>query len=300
MHVTLRQLRVALAVAHHGSFRRAAEEMHLSQPALSSSVAELEATLGVSLFDRTSRMVRVTSVGRPFLDALRRSITDLDMIVREVGTIAQSKRGRVVVSSVASAAGTLMSEVWKRVAERFPQIELDIRDDVATNVANVVRFGEADFGITAQSTSLSEELVFDTLLKEKYSLVCTKEHRFASKRRVTWSDLSGEILIGFTPTAGAYAQINNQTLKGDVRFARILQMSQLSTVHAMAEASIGITILPHTALPVPDHPTLVSRPLCGPTLMRTLGVLRRRDHSLSPAALAVRELLQEVVAEMME
>ncbi|HXZ09558.1 MAG TPA: LysR family transcriptional regulator, partial [Paraburkholderia sp.] len=208
--MTLKQLRAALGVAKHGSFRRAAEELHLTQPALSASVAELEATLGVPLFDRTSRMVCVTAVGGPFLDALKRTITDLDTIVQEVGTIAQSRRGRVVVSSIASAAGTLLTQVWRKCNERYPQIELEIRDDVATHVGQVVSYGEADFGVSAHTAPFPQDLVFETLLKERFSLVCARSHRLASRTRVQWSDLSGEVLIGFAPTASAYAPINRQ------------------------------------------------------------------------------------------
>ncbi len=84
MNITLKQLAAALAVARHQNFRRASEEIHLSQPALSLAVAELERSLGVALFDRTTREVHSTTIGHAFLSEAGRLYSDLEALVREV------------------------------------------------------------------------------------------------------------------------------------------------------------------------------------------------------------------------
>jgi len=292
MHYTLRQLRAALAVAQHGSFRRAADAVSLSQPALSLAVSELESVLGVSLFDRTSRMVRPTVVGEAFLSSLGRSLNNLDAVVQEVGMVAQSRRGHVVVSSVASVAGKLMPAVFIECAEQFPQVELTLRDEVAARVIDVVRYGEADFGVVAKVPGgLPEDLVFEKIVDEAFYLVCVKNHRLARKRSVMWSELNNESYVSFSTASGANAAAAEQVLLSGVKFSRVFHASQLSTVHAMLEAPLGVGILPRMALPTDHHPILTYRPLVRPVLHRTLGIVRRKDRSFSPAAAAVKDIL---------
>ncbi|MBH1963084.1 MAG: LysR family transcriptional regulator [Comamonadaceae bacterium] len=295
MHYTLRQLRAAQAVAHHGSFRRAADAVSLSQPALSLAVSELEGVLGVTLFDRTSRMVRPTVVGEAFFSSLGRSLSNLDALVKEVGMIAQSRRGQVVISSIASVAGRLMPNVLMECANQFPEVELTLRDDVASRVVEVVRYGEADFGIVAKvEGSLPEDLIFEKIVEEPFYLVCVKNHRLARKRSVMWSELDNESYVSFTTASGANAVADQQVLLSGVKFSRVFSASQLSTVHAMLEAPLGIGILPRLGLPTEHHPNLTYRPLVRPVLNRTLGVVRRKDRSYSPAAAAVKDILMSV------
>jgi DNA-binding transcriptional LysR family regulator len=295
MHYTLRQLRAALAVAHHGSFRRAADSVSLSQPALSLAVSELEGVLGVSLFDRTSRMVRPTVVGEAFFSSLERSLNNLDALVQEVGMIAQSRRGQVVVSSIASVAGKLMPAVLIECATQFPQVELTLRDEVASRVVDVVRYGEADFGIVAKLPGgLPDDLAFERIVEEAFYLVCVKTHRLARKRSVMWSELDNESYVSFSTTSGANAAVTEQVLLSGVKFGRVFHGSQLSTVHAMLEAALGIGILPRMALPPSHHSILTYRPLVRPVLSRILGIVRRKDRSYSPAAAAVKDILMAV------
>lgn len=295
MHYTLRQLRAALAVAHHGSFRRAADAVSMSQPALSLAVIELESALGVSLFDRTSRMVRATVVGEAFFSSLGRSLNDLDALVNEVGMIAQSRRGHVVISSIASVAGRLMPAVLIECAKQFPEVELTLRDEVAARVIDVVRYGEADFGIVAKvEGALPEDLIFEKLVEEAFYLVCVKNHRLARKRSVMWSELDNESYVSFSTASGANAVVAEQVLLSGVKFGRVFDASQLSTVHAMLEAALGVGILPRMALPTEHHPALTYVPLVRPVLNRTLGVVRRKDRSFSPAAAAVKDILMAV------
>jgi DNA-binding transcriptional LysR family regulator len=292
MHYTLRQLRAALAVAQFGSFRRAAEAVSLSQPALSLAVSELERALGVSLFDRTSRMVRPTEVGEAFFSSLGRSLNNLDALVQEVGTIAQSRRGHVVISSIASVAGKLMPAVLIECEKQFPQIELTLRDDVASRVLEVVRYGEADFGVIAKlSGALPEELVFEKIVEESFFLVCVKQHRLARKRNVMWSELNNESYVSFSTASGANVAVAEQVLRSGVKFGRVFDASQLATVHAMLEAPLGVGILPRMALPPDHHPLLTYRPLVRPVLTRTLGIVRRKERSYSPAASTVKDIL---------
>jgi DNA-binding transcriptional LysR family regulator len=297
MNITLRYLRAALAVARHQSFRLAAEEMHLSQPALSLAIAKLERNLGVSLFDRSSRMVRTTEIGEAFLATAGRLVGDLDVLFKDIGNAARSRRGRVVVACLTSIAGRVMPLLIRECEHRYPEMAVEIRDELAARVFDLVRFGEADLGLTAQWPDLHEELSFTPLLEDAFHVVFTKGHRFASRKHVAWAELAGETLIAFATTAGSHAMIDAQLVSDSVAFRRSISVSHLATVTGMLEAGFGISILPRLALPVERHPTLVQRPLIKPALHRTIGLVLRKDRSLSPAASGFCQVLREVMVE---
>lgn len=293
MNITLRYLRAALAVARHQSFRLAAGELHLSQPALSLAIAELERNLGVGLFDRSSRMVRTTEIGAAFLATAARLVDDLDVLVKDIGNAARSRRGRVVVACLTSIAGRMMPTLIRECERRYPEMEVELRDELAARVFDLVRFGEADLGVTAQWQDLNEELTFTALIDDEFHVVFPKGHRFAASKQVAWSEIAGETFIAFATTAGSHSMIDAQLASNRIAFRRSIAVSHLATVTGMLEAGFGISILPRLALPVERHPTLVHRPLVKPVVHRTIGLVRKKDRSLSPAASGFCEVLRD-------
>lgn len=296
-NVSLRHLRAAVGVATHKSFRRAAESVHLSSPALSLAISELEASLGVTLFDRTSRSVTLTDVGGSFIQGATRVLADFDQLVQEVSDIAQSRRGRVVVSCVSSVAGRIMPMAMQYCAQHYPQMEVIVHDDVAQQVLTAVRSREADFGLTIEPAEVGEGMVFEPLLVDRFHVVCPRDHRLATRKRIAWKDLHGEDIISLSTNSGTHLMIQGELVRQGVAARRDTPVSHLSTVHGMLEAGFGVAILPAIALPVPGHPSLIAHPLVQPEMSRKIGAYRRADRSLSPAASAfldsVRTMLKQ-------
>jgi DNA-binding transcriptional LysR family regulator len=295
MNISFRQLRAAVSIAEHGSFRRAAESLHLSQPALSLTIAELERALGVTLFDRTSRSVSATEMGNFFVHGAARVLSDLDRLVNDVTEVAQSRRGRVVVSCVSSIAGRVMPLALIECARRFPQVDVIVRDDVAQQVLSAVRTREADFGLTIEPAELPEETVFEALQKDRFHLACRRDHPLAKRRRVSWKDLNGHSLILLSTTSGIHRTIDDELVRQNIQLERQTPVSHLSTVHGMLESGFGVAVLPVLGLPVSKHPTLVTLPLTQPVLHRTIGIFHRKDRSFSPAAAALLDVLRSVL-----
>ena len=298
MAVSLRHLRAAVSVARHGSFRRAAESAHLSQPALSLTVAELEQALGVTLFDRTSRSVNATDLGAAFVEGAARVLGDFDRLVKEVGDVARSRRGHVVVSCVSSLAGRVMPLAMRQCARAHPQVDVTVHDDVAVQVLAAVRTRAADFGLTMGPTDVGDDILFEPLHDDPFHVVVQRRHRLAARRQVSWRDLDGEMLITLSTSSGIHRLVDEELVRQRVAPARNTPVSHLSTVHGMLEANFGIALLPAIALPIARHPTLVARPLVRPEMTRTIGVYRRRDRSLSPAAEAVLDAVRQSLAAL--
>ncbi len=295
LNITLRHLRAALAVAQHQSFRRAAEELHLSQPALSLTISELERNLGMVLFDRNSRMVRTTELGQTFLAQAGRLMGDLTRLVDWAGDVARSRRGRVVVATLASIAARAMPQVIRQCAARFPEIEVVIQDDLASRVNRSVRQGEADMGVTVQVPDGADDTLFEPLCEDPIHVVFQRTHRFSRDTAVAWRALAGESFIGLSSTSSIHAATHEEITRQGIVFERTNTFSNLATVHGMLEAGIGISVLPVLALPYAGHTLLASRPLVEPARSRQIGMLRRKDRSLSPAAEGFVEVLRETM-----
>lgn len=297
MHVTLRQLAGALAVARRQSFRRAAEDVHLSQPALSLAVAELERQLGIRLFDRTSRSVRPTAAGADFLAEAGRLTEALQALMRDIRDTAQAHRGRVVVASIASVAARLMPRAMQACAERHPGLDLQMRDDVTIRVFEMVRSGEVDFGVAGESHGSPPELTFEPLLDDPLYVAVPATHPLARQSVARWNDLSGEVLVAFANTSGIHLVVDEQLRRAEVVPRRVVAVSQITVVHGMVEAGIGLSVLPRLALPSPGNDLIRAVPLSGPGASRTIGIVRRRDRFLSPAAQAVAKLLHAIAED---
>lgn len=286
MNVALHQLRAFLAVARHSSFSRGAEDVGMTQSAISLSVRKLESELGVKLLDRTTRQVRLTAVGETLVASSTRLISELDEALRELRDIGEQRRGRAMIACVPSVARSLMPGCITYCAEHWPNVSLVIEDVAASEVVKKVARGEAEFGLTS-GTIASTELRTDPLMEDPFCVVFRKDDPLDAKKQVSWADLSGRRLIVLNNTSGSYQIIEDSLEQARVKIDIVLELAQPSSIHGMIEGGVGIAVVPKLAAPRSSDPLLKARVLHGPRVTRTILLLHRRDHSLSPAASAV-------------
>src|SRR5882672_9078663 len=147
MTAELRHIEAFLAVARCGNFTRAAAELHVSQPALTVQIRQLEAALGVRLFDRNNRTVGLTQPGRELVAPLERVLLDVRSIVEGANDVAAHRRGAVTVASLPSIAAELLPRAIADLSHRHQGIAVRVRDVVAARVLELVKSGEVDFGL---------------------------------------------------------------------------------------------------------------------------------------------------------
>ncbi|MGC7411393.1 LysR family transcriptional regulator [Pandoraea pneumonica] len=299
MNISLRQLKVFLAVAEHGSFSRAGEDIGLTQPAVSRCIRELEQELGLKLVDRTTREVTLTEVGASLSATLARVLDELESALRDTHGLAEERRGRVRVASAPTISANLMPECISACAARYPDITLMLRDQVQTLATDSVRHGEVDFGVIVASEG-TDDLVGEPIMVEPFLVVCDRSHRFAKQSQVTWKDLNGEKLVLLDYASGSRPLIDRALAEHGAYCQVAQEVGHAITVFRMVEAGIGISIMPALALPaMPGLPEnggrLVALPLV-PQLDRTIMLVRRKNRTLSPAAQSVWELIQQITA----
>jgi len=294
MNVSLRQLRAFLAVARLQHFRRAAESLHLTQPAISRHIADLEAELDVRLFDRNTREVAPTEAGRYLQGAVERVLDELEGVLAHVHSESERRRGKVRVASVPTLSAGLMPASIAACARDYPQLAVQLHDQSQTLVLDSVRSGEVDFGLAIEPAD-RESFDTETILHDPFVLVCRADHPFAALAEVPWKKLKGQPLVLLDQTSGSRRLIDRQlaALRIDPDVAQ--QAGHTLTAFRMVEAGLGVSITPQLSLPAAG--ALVARPLV-PVVQRAVTLIRRRHRSLSPVAALVWERIRDTAATL--
>lgn len=291
MNLDLGDLRAFVAVAERGSFHAAANDIHLSQPALSRRVAKLEASLGVRLLERTTRKVELTTVGRDFARKARELLYGLDQSLLGIGAIAERMSGEVTVACVPSAVRYFLPQVLQQYHQKYPRILIRVSDEGAGDVLTSVARSEADFGINYIGAH-EPNIEFEPVLKESFVVACRKEHPLARRKKVTWAELDKYDYMTVAKASGNRFLLDLALADTPARPRSFCEVRHVMTVVSLVEAGLGIAAVPQLAMPPGDHPTLVSIPLVEPDVTRTVGLIRRRGIALSPAAQQLYDMIK--------
>ena len=287
----LSDLEALVALAERASFSKAAEQVHLSQPALSRRIGKLEDALSVRLVDRTTRPVDLTTVGRDFATKARTLLDDLEQSLLALGDAAASRTGEVTVACVPSAAYYFLPPVIRLFHARYPRIRVRLVDESANTVLSSVARGEADFGINFIGTQ-DPEVEFRQLLKEPFVAVCRKDHPLAHRRQLRWAELRDADYVTVSKSSGNRLLLDLALAEARERPTWFYEARHVSTMLGLVEAGLGLAVAPRLALPAGNHPVLRAIPLLEPRVTRTIGLIKRRGRNLSPAAAALYELVK--------
>lgn len=291
MNVSLRQLRAFLAVAGHRHFRRAADALHLTQPAVSRLIADLEDELDVRLFDRSTREVVPTEAGRYLEQAVSRVLDELDGVLAHARAQADPLRGRVRIASVPTVSAGFVPACIARCATEHPSLEILLRDQSQAQVLDAIRGGEVDFGLTVEPAT-TEEFDAETILHDPFVLACRDDHPFVERASVPWKALADQSLILLDHASGSRRLIDAALAQRQVPAHVTLEVGHPHTAFRMVEAGLGVTITPALSLDA-LRPGLAVRPLT-PPVHREVTLLRRRARSLSPPAQTVWDTFRDV------
>jgi DNA-binding transcriptional LysR family regulator len=295
MQFDLNDLQAFRAVAELGNFRRAAEAVHISQPAFSRRIDKLEAALGVKLLERTTRRVSLTAVGRDFAPKVQQLLDDLDGSLLALRGVAATRMGEVTVACVPSTVYYVVSQVVQRFRQTYPRVRVKVFDASANSVLQAVARAEADFGLNFLGAE-EPGIEFRALLEERFVAACRRDHPLARRRRVAWADLVGHDFISVAQNSGNRLLIDQALAGLPVRPAIVCEAQHVTALLGLVEAGLGVAAVPAMAMPQHNHPVLVSVPLDGPVVTRRMGLIRRVGRSLAPAAQALYDAFAELPA----
>ena len=292
MNFDLADLRGFLAVADLGSFKAAADALHLSQSALSRRVSKLEEALGVLLLARTTRKVELTTVGRSFVPKARNVLNELESALLGILDVAERISGEVTLACVPSAVAYFLPAVIRQYHRQYPGIRIRVIDESSSEILLNVARGEADFGLTYIGTQ-EADIEFTPLLEELFVVACHKDHPLANRRKITWAELAQHDFVTLAQGSGNRLLIDQALAKSSTRPRWFCEVHHVPALVSLVEAGLGLGVVPRLAMPPGDHPTLVSIALHEPQVSRTLGLITRRGRALTAAAQLFYDLMDK-------
>lgn len=293
----IRDIEVFIRVIDSGSFKEAAAFLNVTQSALTQRLQKLEDAVGAKLIDRTTRSIALTAVGRAFLPAARRMLNQFEQAYNDIRDVIDVAGGRVTISSLISVATYVLPDVIGRFAEDHPNVGIRVIDVSEQEIMSYVRRGEAEFAIDMRTDDIEEGLVTTPLMEDGFVLACRDDHPHAGGGPVDAAELSGMPLMILGARSGTSRVLQAHLTNRATSAKWLYEVQHLSTMVGFLEAGMGVGIIPRMVMRGVASRRLVSRPLHGPGLSRTLELVERRGATLSPAA---DQLKKMILAEFTE
>lgn len=298
MNYSLRQLKVFVAVASHGSFSQAGQMIGLSQSAVSHSIKELESEMGIRLLDRTTREVVLTEAGEQLASRLEHLLEELNNTLLDVRSYGQQRSGTVRVAASQTISAHLMPQCLAAGQLNYPDIRVMLRDRPQQWVLQSIRNAEVDFGIVIGPLQ-ADDLECEAILDEPFLLLCRTDDPLAQQPDLHWHMLNQRTLVLQDYASGSRVLIDEALRQQQVRADIAQEIGHPATLYPMVEAGIGISILPALALPLPQGRPLMVRRMV-PEINRSIMLVRRKNRSLTPAAEAIWQEVRQQAALLNE
>lgn len=289
----LHQLRYFVAVAQTGSFSRAAERCHVSQPSLSQQIQKLERRLKQKLFDRLGRSVVMTEAGNQLLDRavpILAAVEDTKRILREAD---DPQGGRLAIGAIPTIAPYLLPPALKKLLHLYPNVELTVREELTDNLLGSLLAGDLDLGVLALPIP-DDRLHLEELFTEPLLLALPRGHRFVHRRHLSLDDLQEEPFILLDEMHCLGQQIVAFCRAGGCHPRITCKSAQIATVQSLIGLGQGVSLLPAMAKRQDRDPHRTYRRLSKGQPTRAIAVAWHRQRYHSPVAERFLQILRSM------
>lgn len=289
----VRHIRGFLAVARLGSFTRASIQLHVSQPALTVQLQQLESSLGVKLLDRNKRKVALTQAGEELLIPLECVLNDIESVMSSTRDVSRLNSAIVTVAAVPSVAASLLPYALRDFCRAYPTVSVHLKDSTG-NLAELVKQGEVDFGVGGpfqQDSSINTE----TLYREPICMFAPKEHPLAGKPTITLRELVTHPLILPQRNSDLRDILEPVLQQRGLSLEQCHETSHLGTTVGMVNAGLGIAILPLRAIDCFHSTNVRCIRIVKPKMERRVVIATKIGRSLPPAAEKLIKILRQNV-----
>ncbi|PDW01881.1 LysR family transcriptional regulator [Candidatus Viridilinea mediisalina] len=284
----LRHLRYFEAVARHSHVTRAAAELHIAQPALSKQISQLEQELGLPLFDRVGRNVRLTEAGEALLPHARAVMSQVEAARAEIAERIGLRKGRVSIGAPPTVGSQLLPRLLAKFNQHYSGIELRLHEAGVQTLLELLETGLTDVAVVTLPVEDSH-LTVAPLFNEEMIVVVWSSHPFAQQETVRFSDLADQPWV-LSPNN---YELREATLhaceQAGFKPRVVLAGGETETLLRFVAAGLGIALVPRLA--VQGQHDLVPLRVVDQNLCRALGLVWRGDRVASPAARALREFV---------
>lgn len=285
------QLEYFCVVAKTEHFRKAAEQLSISQPALSRSINKLEQELGVTLFDRSGRSVQINKFGRVFLNRVEKGLNEISNGIEEIEQLKNPYTGTVSVAFLQTLGITILPEIIYSFNKQYPQVEFQLYQNKILNSIQQLLNREVDLCLI-NSFESNTNITWSPLREEELFLYVPANHRFAKRDSVALRELAEDNFIGFKKGLGMREIINNICEKAGFTPKIKFEGEDVFTLAGLVSSGLGVTIIPefNGISSEKIKKVSISEPYCN----REIGIAWLSDNTLSPSA----ELFRKFVIEL--
>ena len=242
----IQQVAGFLEIARLRNLSRAAEALHLTQPALTARIRLLEEELGTPLFERTPRDMRLTQAGRAFLPYAEHALEALEAGRTLVGEHARGETGRLTIGTAPAVGAYVLPALLARYVERFGNVRLVVRTGHSEELVELVAKGELDVGLIRELHHPG--VTVRTLYEDELMLVVPPHHEFAGLGGLGLEGLSDATLILFDRTSSYYDLTNAMFRAAGVAPRSTIELDNIEAAKGMVRQGLGVALLPHTAI----------------------------------------------------
>lgn len=264
------QLKSFVRVAERENFTRAAEDLGLSQSALSRSIARLESDLGQPVFERQSRRVTLTQAGTILLERAQQILTMIEDTKAEISDDGET--GTIRLAAIPTIAPFFLPGLLKQFSEKFPKASVVVQEDTTENTLRRCSQGEIDLAILALPIS-AKYLEYEELFDEELLLVLPNEHPLADKSQVVIEDVEAFPFVLLGEAHCLSEQVISFCRQKSFQPISVEKTSQLATVQELVSVGHGVSMIPEMATRVDLRQDRVYRSLSGSPPTRRIAML---------------------------
>jgi LysR family transcriptional regulator, carnitine catabolism transcriptional activator len=296
MNIKYRPVKAFLLAVDSGSFTHAAGLLGVTQPSFTTLIQDLEATLGVRLFERSTRSIALTAAGKDFLSRVQRPLADIEEAYRTVLDISAAKTGTVILGALPSTAFALVAPALASLRIAHPALRARVIEAHNDELLSLLRTNQIEFAL-ATLLEPAQDLVFQPVIEDCFCAVFPADHALAAHGRLVWKDLARHDLILLSKGSSARAQFDRalQLKSSPAGLTPRYDVTHIITAAAMVRRGLGVAVLPRLALPELDLEGLTAIPITSLGARRTIGLLHRRDRVFGPATERFVAHLQKIV-----
>jgi DNA-binding transcriptional LysR family regulator len=240
--VDIRHLRFFMEIARLGNFTKAAERLHVAQPAVSMAIKDLEEELELTLFNRSGRRVSLTAEGEIFLGHAQKLLDDLAAAHQQMADLRGLGKGEVRVGIPPMLSAYYFPDIICDFTRRYPNLHLSIFGEGASRIQKMITAGEIDMGVVGGNTALPEELESRHLIREEVVVCVPAGHPFAGRSAVTLSEFAGERLVFYKEGYYLREFISGMLKEFDQSLDIVFETNLFSLVKSLVMRGLGISV----------------------------------------------------------
>nr|WP_240353144.1 LysR family transcriptional regulator [Cohnella algarum] len=280
--VDIRHLQYFMETARQGSFTKAAEKLHVSQPTISKMIKGIEEELGTELIDRSGKRIELTDAGRMILAQAENIVRSFEHLSSDLDDLLNLKKGTLRIGLPPMAGAGYFPEALGLFHERHPGIALELVEDGAKKMEADIAAGTLNIGVVLLPTK-RDDYHSIPISEEPVHLLVPSSHRLAGRQEASLAELAGEPFILFGQEFALRGRIRSACIQAGFEPAIVCESSQWDLIGKLVAAGLGISLLPESICRqvVSDKARAIR--LVRPSIPWALAMIWRKDKYLSPA-----------------